>query len=172
MALEPLWFAGNSPKKYEKLLVFDRDGTLNVDTGYTHKVENLELTYFAKKLISRQIFENVNVAVASNQSGIGRGLYSAQDFVKFTLTVLNRIQVPDNSIIGIAACSHKPSDFCRCRKPNTGMIELITSHHETKRIIVIGNEPKDRLLAENSKLPYIDSNSEAAIEELLNWRNN
>lgn len=108
----------------------DRDGTLNVDVGYLHAIEQLDLfpwTADALRLLRRAGFALV---VVTNQSGIAQGLI-AEGFVEQAHEEMERRLAPVGAgLDGYYFCPHHPRGSvekfrrdCRCRKPNPGMIE-------------------------------------------------
>ncbi|MCA1586155.1 MAG: HAD family hydrolase [Acidobacteria bacterium] len=108
----------------------DRDGTINVDVGYLHAVDQLELFPWstdALRLLKRAGFALV---IVTNQSGIAQGLI-AKGFVEEVHGELQRrLEMVGAAIDGYYYCPHHPMGSvekfrgdCRCRKPNPGMIE-------------------------------------------------
>ncbi|MFN2444881.1 MAG: D-glycero-alpha-D-manno-heptose-1,7-bisphosphate 7-phosphatase [Vicinamibacterales bacterium] len=108
----------------------DRDGTINVDVGYLHAVDQLELFPWsadALRLLKRAGFALV---IVTNQSGIAQGLI-AEGFVEEVHGELQRrLEMVGAAIDGYYYCPHHPMGSvekfrgdCRCRKPNPGMIE-------------------------------------------------
>lgn len=113
-----------------KAIFLDRDGTLNVDVGYLHRLDDLELypwTGDALRLLKRAGYLLV---VVTNQSGIAHGLI-APDFVPTCHTEMRRrLQGADADLDALYFCNHHPrgsikelSIECRCRKPLPGMVE-------------------------------------------------
>lgn len=111
-------------------IFLDRDGTLNVDVGYLHALEQLELfpwTVDALRLLKRAGFALV---VVTNQSGIAQGLID-EDFVGVAHAEMQRrLEAEGAGIDAYYSCPHHPNGSvakfrteCRCRKPNPGMIE-------------------------------------------------
>ncbi len=108
----------------------DRDGTLNVDVGYMHAIDQLELfpwTADALRLLKRAGFALV---VVTNQAGLARGLI-AEGFVEDAHAELQRrLSSVGAGVDGFYYCPHHPMGTvekfrgdCRCRKPNPGMVE-------------------------------------------------
>ncbi len=108
----------------------DRDGTLNVDVGYLHAIEQLELypwTGDALRLLKRAGYLLV---VVSNQAGIAQGLI-APGFVEAAHEeMLRRVRDGGGDLDALYYCPHHPrgsiKEFtaeCRCRKPRPGMID-------------------------------------------------
>jgi D-glycero-D-manno-heptose 1,7-bisphosphate phosphatase len=107
----------------------DRDGVINVDTGYVHRVEGFEFvpgTLAACRELARRGWLLV---VATNQSGLGRGLYTERDFEALTDWMRARFEESGAPLAGVYYCPHHPTDAlggfriaCDCRKPQPGML--------------------------------------------------
>jgi len=111
-------------------IFLDRDGTLNVDVGYLHALDQLELfpwTVDALRLLKRAGFALV---VVTNQSGVAAGLID-EGFVEIAHRELQRrLEAEGAGIDGYYSCPHHPMGAlekfraeCRCRKPGPGMVE-------------------------------------------------
>lgn len=117
-----------------KAVFLDRDGTLNVDVGYLHALDQLELFPFtldALRLLKRAGFALV---VVTNQSGIAHGLIAGGFAEAAHLELQRRAHDVGVSIDGFYYCPHHPrgsvdqfSVDCRCRKPSPGMVEQAVS---------------------------------------------
>lgn len=106
----------------DKAILLDRDGTLNNDGGYVHKIEDFELlpgVIEGLKLLSKDFI----FVVVTNQSGIGRGVYTEEDMNKFNEKLVNELKKEGIEIKKIYFCPHTPEDNCDCRKPSTKYIK-------------------------------------------------
>lgn len=102
-----------------KALFLDRDGIINVDYGYVCKKEDFFFTdgiFEFLQTIKDPIF------VITNQSGIGRGYYSQQDFEKLTAYMCQEFAKRSITITETFYCPHRPDEGCLCRKPEPKMI--------------------------------------------------
>jgi D-glycero-D-manno-heptose 1,7-bisphosphate phosphatase len=160
---------GTKTKNNLPLMIFDRDGTLNIDEGYSYKVEDIRLTPFAQCI--QPIFQEYRVmaAIASNQSGIAHNFFKAVDFDLFTKELVTRIDPSRRSFFLAIACPHLPDELCLCRKPNTAMLEAITHEDNFTDVIMIGNSKSDELAAKNAHIMYLDCNDENACTQLYDW---
>jgi D-glycero-D-manno-heptose 1,7-bisphosphate phosphatase len=114
----------------KRAIFLDRDGTLNVDVGYLHRLDDLELypwTADALRLLKRAGYVLV---VVTNQSGIAQGLIDPA-FIQICHDEMRaRLQRGGADLDALYYCTHHPrgsvpeySVECRCRKPLPGMIE-------------------------------------------------
>jgi D-glycero-D-manno-heptose 1,7-bisphosphate phosphatase len=113
----------------------DRDGVINIDRGYVSRREDFT---FVPGVIegARQLHElGYALVVVTNQSGIGRGLYTKEDFDTLTAWMKAEFAGAGAPLAGVYFCPHHPSEAfgqfrreCDCRKPAPGM--LLTAAQE------------------------------------------
>jgi D-glycero-D-manno-heptose 1,7-bisphosphate phosphatase len=151
------------------LVLFDRDGTLNEDSGYESKRERLKLTAFGENI--KPIFREFifSAAIVSNQSGIGRGYHTAQDFIDFSDAVIRIIDPNLDHFFCLVFCEHLPEEICKCRKPNTEMLTEVIKMGNFPSVLFVGNADSDAKAAENVGIDYLDSKSKEAHLGLKNW---
>ena len=110
-------------------LFLDRDGVINVDKEYVHKIEDVEFLDGIFELIAHAKNLHYLVIIITNQSGIGRGIFSEEDFQKLNKWMLDQLKKNGASIDNVYYCpthptkgigKYKKSD--NRRKPNPGMI--------------------------------------------------
>lgn len=113
-----------------KAVFIDRDGTLNQNKeGYIHTKEDFEFMPSAIKALKRLSKTNYFLFIVTNQSGIGRGLYTLADFKKLTLWVEKELQKKGIKIKKTYYCPHIPENNCSCRKPGIGMfLDAVTDY--------------------------------------------
>ncbi len=99
-------------------VVFDRDETIVVDVPYNGDPDRVEPAPGARALLDRLRAAGLPLAVVSNQSGIGRGLVTA-DAVD---AVNRRVDELLGPFAGFFVCPHAPDDSCECRKPKPKLI--------------------------------------------------
>lgn len=101
-------------------IFLDRDGTLIEEVNFLSRVEDLRLFPFTAEAVKLLKDSGYLVIVVTNQSGIGRGIYTEADMH----AIHAQIQVElDSAIDAFYFCPHLPDAGCECRKPGLGMIE-------------------------------------------------
>lgn len=131
-----------------KLALFDRDGTLNVDTGHLFEPEKLELIDEGVKLLKRYSDNpNYKVAIVTNQAGIAKGYYTESDMRKLHAVMEVELERLGCRIDAWYFCPHHP-DFtgaCECRKPKPGMLlkAIADFDADPSECIMYGDKQKD-----------------------------
>lgn len=97
----------------------DRDGTIIVDSGYVGRPEHVVLIAGAAESIARLNAARVPVVVVSNQSGIGRGYFGADDYERVRERVDEALAAAGARVDATLICPHEPGAACECRKPGT-----------------------------------------------------
>ncbi|MCK4522272.1 MAG: HAD family hydrolase [Nanoarchaeota archaeon] len=103
-----------------KAIFLDRDGTINVNYGYVHQINNFDFiprTLDALTLISTK--GDYKLFVITNQSGIGRGYFSIKCYKKLENHMLSYFEENNIKISKVYMCPHRPDNHCSCRKPKT-----------------------------------------------------
>ncbi|MBK7006085.1 MAG: D-glycero-beta-D-manno-heptose 1,7-bisphosphate 7-phosphatase [Burkholderiales bacterium] len=129
-----------------KLVILDRDGTINEDSAeYIKSPSEWQPMPGALEAIARLNHAGWQVVVATNQSGLGRGL--------FDMAALNAMHAKMNTLLAavggrvdaIFFCPHAPDEGCRCRKPEPGLFEQIGERYGVDLIGVpaVGDSPRD-----------------------------
>ena len=154
----------------------DRDGVINYDYGYVYKKNNF---IWKKKVIEAIRYlnnKNYSVFIISNQSGIGRGYYSAKDVEKLHYWLRNKLRENGAFIDDIfyAPFFNKSKlKFTKkdrkLRKPNIGMINEANKvwNIDMKKSYVIGDSSVDKNLARNAKLKYVNVNNNSNLLNIV-----
>lgn len=106
-----------------RALFMDRDGTVMVDVGYPRSPDEVELLPGAPETLARLQALGLKLVVVSNQSGVGRGLVSAEEAIAVHERFVDELRAHGIELDGVYYCPHAPSDGCRCRKPSPELIE-------------------------------------------------
>ncbi len=133
--------------KKHKIAFFDRDGTINVDTGYVHKKDEMFFIDGMPAFIKKWQDWDYKVVVVTNQAGIARGYYNERDMHALHSFMNEKLAEHNAHIDAFYFCPHHP-DFtgdCHCRKPNPGMIEraLFEFDADPKECILFGDKEWD-----------------------------
>lgn len=115
------------------LFILDRDGVINQDPGYINNPNDWHAFPGSLKAIAFLKDNGHHVVVASNQSGIGRGLITEAELAQVHQKMQRQLQTLGAQLDDIFYCPHHPDDHCHCRKPNTGLLEQITQAYPTPR---------------------------------------
>lgn len=105
-----------------KAIFLDRDGVINVEKDYAHKIEDFEFLPGVFEAVKSFNEKGYIAVVVTNQSGIGRGYYTGEDFRKLTAYMEKEFEKNGGKIAAVYHCPHGPQDGCDCRKPEPGML--------------------------------------------------
>lgn len=111
----------------QSVVVLDRDGVINVDTPGRYVCSAAEWVAIdgALAAMARLSQAGLRVYVVSNQSGIGRGLFTEDALAAMHAKLLAELAQHGGQIAGWFFCPHRPEDDCGCRKPRTGLLEAV-----------------------------------------------
>ncbi|MFN8588115.1 MAG: HAD family hydrolase [Candidatus Eisenbacteria bacterium] len=101
----------------------DRDGTLIVEHGYLGDPAGVELLPGVAEALRQLQAERIPIVVVSNQSGIGRGKFSADDMLRVMARLRVLLRERGVELSAVYACPHAPGGGCACRKPGTLLLE-------------------------------------------------
>ena len=134
-----------------KLIVLDRDGVINFDSDqYIKSPAEWRPIPGSIEAIARLNQHGYRVAVATNQSGIGRGLFDMATLNAINDKMMELVFRQGGRIDAIFFCPHTAAEACGCRKPRTGMLEEIAGrfHTDLKGVPSVGDSLKDLQAAE------------------------
>ena len=128
-----------------KTIFLDRDGVINKEVNYLHKIDEFE---FIDGIIKTCLyFQNLGykIIIITNQSGISRGYYTESDYQKLTQWMLEQFQYKNVNILDVFHCPHGPESTCDCRKPKPGMFLKAKAKHniDMKNSWMIGDKEVD-----------------------------
>ena len=129
-----------------KLVILDRDGTINEDSlEYVKSPEEWQPLPGALEAIARLNHAGWRVVVASNQSGLGRGLFDVATLNAMHAKLHTLLAAVGGRVDAIFYCPHAPDDKCRCRKPESGLFEQIAERYgvELKNVPTVGDTARD-----------------------------
>jgi len=129
-----------------KLVILDRDGVINYDSDdFIKSVDEFVPLPGSLEAIARLNQAGCRVAVATNQSGIGRGYFDLDTLHQMHNKLTRALAAIGGQIELIAYCPHLPTDECDCRKPKPGMLLDISTRMNISldEVPVIGDSLRD-----------------------------
>ena len=109
-----------------KLVILDRDGTINVDSDeYVKSADEWMPLPGALEAIASLNHAGWHVVVATNQSGLGRGLFDLGALNAMHAKMHKLLAAMGARVDAVFFCPHGPEDACQCRKPLPGLFEQI-----------------------------------------------
>jgi D-glycero-D-manno-heptose 1,7-bisphosphate phosphatase len=129
-----------------KLVILDRDGTINEDRDdYVKSPEEWIPVPGALEAIARLNHAGWHTVVASNQSGIGRGLFDMATLNAMHLKMHQMLAKHGGRIDAVFFCPHTPADNCDCRKPMPGLFQQIGERYgvDLSLVPVVGDVLRD-----------------------------
>jgi D-glycero-D-manno-heptose 1,7-bisphosphate phosphatase len=134
-----------------KLVILDRDGVINADSDkYIKSPAEWQPIPGSIEAIARLHQGGFRIVVATNQSGIGRGLFDMATFNAMNDKMMELVFRQGGRIDALFFCPHTDAENCACRKPRTGMYEEIAEryHMELKGVPCVGDALRDLKAAE------------------------
>jgi D-glycero-D-manno-heptose 1,7-bisphosphate phosphatase len=129
-----------------KLVILDRDGVINFDSdNYIKSPSEWKPIPGSIEAIARLNQGGWRVVVATNQSGIGRGLFDMATLNAINDKMMEMVFRHGGRIDALFFCPHTNDDRCNCRKPKTGMFEEISArfHVDLKGVPCVGDSLRD-----------------------------
>ena len=129
-----------------KLVILDRDGTINADSDeYVKSADEWHPLPGAVEAIARLNHAGFHVAIASNQSGLGRGLFDVAALNAMHAKLHKAVAAFGGRVDAVFYCPHGPEDRCHCRKPLPGLFEQIGERFgiDLKGVPCVGDTLRD-----------------------------
>lgn len=129
-----------------KLVILDRDGVINVDSAqFIKSPEEWKPIPGSLEAIARLKQNGYRVVVATNQSGIGRGLFDMDTLNRIHKKMHKAATEAGGRIDAVFYCPHSADSACDCRKPKSGMFKRIseTLNMDLKGVPAIGDSLRD-----------------------------
>lgn len=129
-----------------KLVVLDRDGVINEDrVDYVKSIEEWVTIPGSLEAIAKLNQHGWKVVLMTNQSGIGKGIYSDETLKKVHNHMEQLLGSHHGHIEKIYYCPHHPDDDCLCRKPRPGMLQKISQDFaiDGSQTYVVGDAIRD-----------------------------
>lgn len=135
-----------------KLVILDRDGTINHERDdYIKSADEWVPLPGAVEAIARLNHAGWHVVVATNQSGIGRGLFDMAALNAMHAKMHQMLARHGGRVDAVFFCPHTPEDQCTCRKPLPGLFRMIGERFgvDLESVPMVGDLPRDVLAAQS-----------------------
>jgi D-glycero-D-manno-heptose 1,7-bisphosphate phosphatase len=129
-----------------KLIILDRDGVINYDSEqFIRSPEEWRPIPGSLEAIARLNHAGFRVVVATNQSGLGRGLFDTATMIAIQDKLHKALSQVGGRIDAVFFCPHTAEDHCDCRKPKPGMMKMIAERFEVdpEHTPVVGDSLRD-----------------------------
>lgn len=128
-----------------RLVLIDRDGTINVEKNYLSDPDQIEVYPEAAEAIKILRRLGLKIVVVTNQSGIGRGFFDITRLEEIHARLQEKLSAAGAEVDRIYYCPHTPEDACECRKPLGGMARLAALEFDARleKSFVIGDNVCD-----------------------------
>ena len=114
-----------------KLIILDRDGVINEDSdAYIKSPEEWRPIPGSLEAIARLHGTGWTVVIASNQSGVGRGLFDEETLEQIHAKLDAAVEAAGGEVDAIYFCPHAPEEQCHCRKPKPGLLQAISLDYD------------------------------------------
>lgn len=162
------------------LVIFDRDDTLIENIENLNNPENIKWLSNRLPTLEKLTKIGIKIAIATNQSAIGRGKVTEKEYFQVTEELLQQMRKVEVKPFVILACPHNYDivnkiPLCECRKPNSKMLKRIIEleGNRTKKRLFIGDSISDQGAAQNCEheidFIYSNKNGEFFENSILNW---
>ncbi|MDY6029945.1 MAG: D-glycero-beta-D-manno-heptose 1,7-bisphosphate 7-phosphatase [Acidaminococcaceae bacterium] len=165
-----------------KAVFLDRDGVLNDDVGYLHKIEDLHWIDGAREALACLRKSGYTLFVVTNQSGIARGYYTIEDMKKLHEHMGRVLAAGGGAVEKFYYCPHHRDGSvaeyavdCDCRKPKPGMLLQAMNEYDidTEESFLIGDSSRDVDAAAAAGIKgylFTGGNLEEFVKEILEQR--
>jgi D-glycero-D-manno-heptose 1,7-bisphosphate phosphatase len=139
-----------------RALFLDRDGTLIVDQRYPRDPELVQLLPGVAEVL-REMQRHWLLVIVSNQSGIARGIISAEEATAVHDRMVAMFAAEGVAFAGVYYCPHMPGISCDCRKPSPGMLHTASRELgiDLKQSVMIGDKASDVEAGRFAGLPHL-----------------
>ena len=146
-----------------RALFLDRDGVINIDYGYVYDKQNFVFVDGIFDLCRTGISNDYKIIIITNQSGIARGYFSEEDFLKLNSWMLKIFKEKGIKISQTYYCPFHPVHGLgrykrddHCRKPSPGMILKAEEEHKLnlKESVLIGDKATDVQAGKRAGVKY------------------
>lgn len=158
----------------QKFLILDRDGVINVESPeFVKTPEEWVPIKGSLEAIGRLSQAGYEIVIITNQSGLGRGHFSADMLAKMHAKMIDQVQQHGGKIQSILFCPHKPDEGCECRKPKDGMYQELAERLNINfsNVYSVGDSVRDLLAAKTAGAKPVlvkTGNGKKSLKEIAN----
>lgn len=137
-----------------KLVILDRDGTINrASDQFVKSPQEWQPLPGALEAISRLNHAGFHVVLATNQSGLGRGLFDMAALNAVHAHMIKSLAAVGGRIDAIFYCPHAPDEGCTCRKPAPGLLHQIEARYgvSLNGVPYVGDSLRDMQAAQSAQ---------------------
>jgi D-glycero-D-manno-heptose 1,7-bisphosphate phosphatase len=147
-----------------RALFLDRDGVINVDRNYVHRIEDIEFLPDLGATLAAARDARLDVVIVTNQAGIGRGYYSVADFERLMLWMTGELDRRGFPVLAVYHCPYHRDGIAPWnvpdhpdRKPNPGMLLRAGREHgiDLGNSLMIGDQISDMEAGLNAGLSHL-----------------
>ena len=136
-----------------KIVFLDRDGVINRYPGdrlYVTSLRKFKFLPQAKKAIALLSKNGFKIFIASNQAGVGKGIYAQKTLDAITSRMIDAIKKTGGKIDEVFYCTHSKESRCDCRKPSPGLLKKAARkfRFSLKNAYFVGDTIRDVLTAQ------------------------
>ena len=144
-----------------KVAFLDRDGVINKEVNYLHKISDFEYTVDCIDGLLLLISKGYEIVIVTNQAGVAKGIFSLQSYNRLTDWMLSNLSANGIRVLECIYCPHHPDGIveeytkdCNCRKPKSGMIDYAICKYkvDVETSILIGDKISDIQAGQNAGL--------------------
>lgn len=154
-----------------KAIFLDRDGTINFDSGYVCKRQDFKFIDGAIEGLRLLQDKGYLLIIITNQSGIGRGYFSEQEYLEFQDWIDKQFIENGINITETYYCPHVEADECDCRKPKLALFEEAAMLHDIdwKESYAVGDKMRDLAICEAKEMKGFLITENLIINNLPKW---
>jgi D-glycero-D-manno-heptose 1,7-bisphosphate phosphatase len=141
-----------------RLVILDRDGVINEDSdAYIKSHHEWQPIPGSLEAIARLNQSGIRVVVATNQSGLGRGLFDMTALNAMHAKMHRALATHGGKVDAVFVCPHTPEALCDCRKPKPGLIQQIARRYDVdlKETPMVGDSHRDLAAGAAAGCPVI-----------------
>jgi len=144
-----------------KVAFLDRDGVINKEINYLHKIKDFQYTNRCIDGLLLLITLGFQLVIVTNQAGIAKGIFSKDDYHCLTAWMLDDLKSKAVDVLECMYCPHHPDGSipeytvaCECRKPGHFMLETVKIKYDVdmRKSIMIGDKISDIYAAQNANV--------------------